>query len=68
VTDERLGPVRDLLAREGMGGEVCVAGPAGEILTVRARPEEHRRLARLAPEIRAAGFRYVTIELDVESP
>jgi hypothetical protein len=68
VTEERLERVRELLEREGLAAEVSTAGGAGEILAVRARPAQRARLARLAPEIRAAGFRYVTIELDLECP
>jgi hypothetical protein len=60
--------VRLLLERAGLAAAVSIAGEAGDIVAVRARPGERALLARLAPEIRALGFRYVSIELDIECP
>lgn len=64
----RLDRARALLAREGVGAEVSVAGLDGEILAVRARPELRPVLARLAPEVRSLGFRYLALEMNGESP
>jgi hypothetical protein len=64
VTDDRLERVDDLLAREGMHAELSVAGAEGEIIVIRAGAAMRAALARTAPEIRALGFRYVTIEIE----
>ena len=61
--EDRLARARDLLAREGVTAPVSVAGD-GDIVVVRSDPSLRPRLARLAPEIRALGYRYVAIELD----
>lgn len=66
--DERLERARALLERAGMEVEVGTAGAEAEILAVRTGLEERAAVARLAPEIRALGFRYVTIELEGGSP
>jgi hypothetical protein len=63
--DERLAPVRLLLERHGLATSVSVAGTEGEIVAVGAPPEQRPQLADLAPAIRALGFRYVAIDLDV---
>lgn len=68
MTDHRLTAVRALLARKGMDAPVSVAGADAEILAVHAGPEAREALARLAPEVRAIGFRYVTIELGADGP
>jgi hypothetical protein len=68
MTDGRLARVRVLLERAGLDAAVSTAGASAEIVAVRARPAQRARLALLAPEIREAGFRYVTIELDLECP
>ncbi len=60
--NERLEEVRTLLAGAGMEGEVSVAGAGGEIVAVRGDPALREGLARLAPEIRSLGFRYVALE------
>lgn len=62
--DDPLLRARALLAREGMHAELSVAGAEGEILVVRVGAAMRRALARAAPEIRAIGFRYVTIEIE----
>jgi hypothetical protein len=64
----RLEVARALLAREGVGGEVSEAGPEGEILAVRAHPGLRPVLARLAPEVRSLGFRYLALEMTAEGP
>jgi hypothetical protein len=64
VSDPRLARVRDLLAREGMDAELSVAGADAEIIAIRAAADRRENLAALAPEIRAAGFRYVAIEVE----
>lgn len=58
----RLSAVRALLERAGMEGEVSVAGRDGEIAAVSGGAELREALARLAPEIRSLGFRYVALE------
>jgi hypothetical protein len=67
-SDDRLRRARALLAREGIRGHVSVAGAEAEILAVHADPAAREALARLAPEVRAFGFRYVTIDLGAEHP
>lgn len=63
VTDDRLERARDLLARAGVHAELSVAGTEAEIIVIRTGPDMRAVLARFAPEIRALGFRYVTIEV-----
>lgn len=58
----RLSAVRALLETAGMEGEVSVAGTDGEIAAVSGGAELREALARLAPEIRSLGFRYVALE------
>ncbi len=64
---DRLAQARDLLEREGVEAAISAAGESGDILAVRVHVAERPRLARLAPGIRALGFRYVAIEL-VDGP
>ncbi len=64
----RLAEARALLARERLGARLGVAGADDEILAVRASPSQRATLARLAPELRSLGFRYVTIELEAGDP
>jgi hypothetical protein len=68
MTDDRLDRVRALLARQGMDVQVSVAGADAEILAVHTGPEAREALARLAPEVRAFGFRYVTVDLGADDP
>lgn len=63
MTPERLARVRALLEGEGMAARVEIAGREGEIAAIRAPTDELGRLRRLAPEIRAMGFRYVALDL-----
>lgn len=56
-------PVRELLAREGIAGAVEVVGKDADIVAVSAEEASLSRLRDLAPEIRALGFRYVTLDL-----
>lgn len=62
--DDRLAAVRDLLTAAGVTAEAAVAGKEGEIAAIRGGPELCGPLARLAPEIRSLGFRYVALEPD----
>lgn len=64
----RLEQVRALLARAGVAARLSTAGADDEILAVHAPPAARSMLARLAPEVRSLGFRYVTIELDAGDP
>jgi hypothetical protein len=63
--DKRLEQARLLLARDGIEAPISALGPEGEILAVRAPFELRAALARLAPEARALGYRYVAVEIDV---
>jgi hypothetical protein len=45
-----------------MEGEVSEAGTGGEIAAIRGDAALREGLARLAPEIRSLGFRYVALE------
>ncbi len=64
--DTRVAKVEAILAREGIAGTAAVAGFAGDVAAVTAAPEALDRLAELAPEIKALGFRYVALELPAE--
>lgn len=61
---ERTERAAALLAGAGLVASVTAAGAEGEIAAVRCDPSLRERLARLAPEIRGLGFRYVALELD----
>ena len=61
---ERTQRAARLLADAGIDAAVTVAGQEGEIAAVRAQPERLEDVARLAPAMRALGFRYVALELD----
>ena len=63
-TDARLAGVRELLAAAGLTAEAGVAGRDGEIAAIRGGIGLRGPLARLAPEIRSLGFRYVALEPD----
>lgn len=58
----RLEAVRDLLRRAGLEGDVDAVGLDGDIAAIRTGAEAREPLARLAPEIRSLGFRYVALE------
>ncbi len=62
MTEARIEAVRALLEGAGMEGEVSTAGTGGEIAAVRGDVALREGLARLAPEIRSLGFRYVALE------
>jgi len=61
--DARVAAVEAILAREGIPGSACVAGHAGDVAALSVPAETLARLAALAPEIKALGFRYVAVEL-----
>ena len=61
--DSRLAGARRVLEAAGITAPVSAAGPEDEIVAVQGGAELRERLAELAPEIRALGFRYVTLEL-----
>ncbi len=65
--DARLTAVEAILAREGIAGRAAAAGFAGDVAALLVAPEALDRLAELAPEIKALGFRYVAIELEPEA-
>ncbi len=68
AADARVGAIEAILAREGIAGSAAVAGFAGDVAAVRVAPEALARLAELAPEIKALGFRYVALELPADQP
>ena len=63
AADARLAAVEAILAREGIAGQATVAGHMGDVAALAVAPVHLARLAELAPEIKALGFRYVAIEL-----
>jgi hypothetical protein len=65
MSDARLPRVCRLLEENGIAPVVGVAGHAQDVLAVRASVSELERVRGLAPDLRAAGFRYVTIELEM---
>ncbi len=65
--DARLAAVEAILAREGIAGRASAAGFADDVAALLVAPEALARLAELAPEIKALGFRYVAIELEPEA-
>jgi hypothetical protein len=66
--DVRLARARAVLARAGMEADTWAEGAHDEIVVVAAPLALRSAVARLAPELRACGFRYVALELDVERP
>jgi len=67
-SDARLEWAQALLTRGGIVARLTSAGADGEILVVHAPTSARETLARLAPEVRSLGFRYVTIELEAGDP
>lgn len=63
AADARIAAVEAILAREGIAGHATVAGHMGDVAALAVAPAHLARLAELAPEIKALGFRYVAIEL-----
>lgn len=62
---ERVGALERFLSGRGFDGiSVSVAGHQHDIAVIAAPPTAVEPLARLAPEIREIGFRYVTIDLE----
>jgi hypothetical protein len=62
--DPRVEAVAALLRREGIdGARVGVAGHRGEIAALEVPPDALPRLAELAPEVKAIGFRYVAVDM-----
>jgi len=64
TSDPRISAAGDVLRRAGIAGfHVDVAGHARDIAVLHAPPDALARLADLAPEIKALGFRYVAVDL-----
>ncbi len=61
--DARLRAVEAILAREGIVGTASAVGHARDVASLAVSPEHLPRLAEVAPEIKAVGFRYVALEL-----
>ena len=59
----RVEEARRILDEAGIDAPVRAAGVDGEIAAVTGPPELRERLARVAPELQALGFRYVALEL-----
>lgn len=66
--DGRLEKARMLLARAGVTARLSTAGVDHEVLAVHGPPSLRETLARLAPEVRSLGFRYVAIDVDCGDP
>lgn len=67
MTDPRAEAAERLLARHGVtGARVEAEGHQQEIAAVRAPHRHAKRLAELAPEIKALGFRYVALDLRID--
>jgi len=63
----RVAAAEKLLREHGFdGARLRPAGHESEIAAVTAPPSEIARLAQLAPEIKALGFRYVTVDVTPE--
>jgi hypothetical protein len=61
--EARVRAVEAILAREGIVGTAAAVGHAHDIASLAVSPEHLPRLAEVAPEIKAVGFRYVALEL-----
>ncbi len=66
--DDRVRAVEAILAREGIRGTASAVGHAGDVASLAVSPEYLPRLAEVAPEIKAVGFRYVALELVDTAP
>ncbi len=61
--DGRIEGIHAILARERIPGSAAVVGHEGDVAALSVPTEHLARLAQLAPEIKALGFRYVAVEL-----
>lgn len=59
---------RAVLEAEGLAGQVRSAGPDGEIAAVSGSGATLSSVQRVAPRLRSLGYRYVALDLGVESP
>lgn len=72
MTDARIGAVERVLAAHGVyGAEVSVEGHEREIAALRVPDGAWERMmgddgAAIAAEVKALGFRYVALDLDVD--
>jgi hypothetical protein len=66
MTDPRLSQARRILGERGFTALPAVAGLADDVLALRAPIEDLEPLRELVPELKALGFKYVTLELDSE--
>jgi uncharacterized protein len=64
--DTRLARARQLLAERGLPAALSMAGQNAEVLALLEPLEELERPRALAPELKALGFTYVTLELHGE--
>ncbi len=67
-TPDRVRAVEEILAREGISGQVQIVGHAADVAALTVALEHAPRLAELAPEIKRLGFRYVAMDLEAGSP
>ena len=70
MTDDRIGRAERVLAAHGVAAEVSVEGHEREIAAVRVADGAWERLlgdegAAIAAEVKALGFRYVALDLEV---
>lgn len=68
--DPRIARAERVLAGHGVAAEVSVEGHEGEIAAVRVAEDAWARMlgedgAAIAAEVKALGFRYVALDLDV---
>jgi PP-loop superfamily ATP-utilizing enzyme len=69
--DPRVDEARAVLAAHGVSGDVSVEGHEREMAAIRVSADDWARLmgdegARVAAEVKAAGFRYVALDLAAE--
>jgi hypothetical protein len=63
-TEGRLAEARRVLREAGIDAPVRAAGTEREIAAVTGPASLREPLARVAPELRGLGFRYVALELE----
>lgn len=67
AADDRIARAEAMLRAAGLeDARVAAGGHKREVAVVETAPENVARLAELAPELKALGFRYVAVELPAE--
>jgi hypothetical protein len=67
MKDLRIVRASRVLEERGIDADPSLEGHADDVLALRASISELDHLRELVPELKALGFRYVTLELDTES-